>query len=53
MGLVAIGKTNYEIASILGIAIKTVEKYMTVLYIKTDVRNRVELVLWHLAAATR
>jgi two-component system nitrate/nitrite response regulator NarL len=39
------GKTNREIAAMLDISEKTVKHYMTVLMLKLDARNRVEVVL--------
>lgn len=41
--LVARGKSNHEIASLLDISVKTVECYVTRLLRKTGVRSRVEL----------
>ena len=42
--LVMLGKSNSEIANLLGIAEKTARNHVSSLYQKTETRNRVELV---------
>jgi len=44
--LVVAGKTNKEIGLILSICEKTVEKHVSELCAKLNVRSRVEAVLW-------
>nr|WP_042184443.1 LuxR C-terminal-related transcriptional regulator [Kibdelosporangium sp. MJ126-NF4]CEL16299.1 regulatory protein, LuxR [Kibdelosporangium sp. MJ126-NF4]CTQ94222.1 regulatory protein, LuxR [Kibdelosporangium sp. MJ126-NF4] len=45
--LVAEGKTNRQIAAVLGVSEKTVESYLTQLFTKTGCRTRVELTAAH------
>ena len=46
-GLVADGLKNREIASELGIAVQVVRNYLSMIYDKVGVSNRVELALWY------
>jgi DNA-binding NarL/FixJ family response regulator len=45
--LVAQGMKNHEIATDLGIATYVVRNYLTAIYDKIGVSNRVELALWY------
>jgi DNA-binding NarL/FixJ family response regulator len=45
--LVADGLKNREIADTLGISSKVVKNYMTKIYDKIGVNNRLELALWY------
>lgn len=45
--LVAQGLKNREIAAELGIGVHVVRNYLSVIYDKIGVGNRVELALWH------
>lgn len=42
----ACGKSNKAIALSLGITINTVEKYLTLIYQKINVKSRGEAILW-------
>ena len=44
---VAQGLTNREIAHELGISHKVVKKYVSEIYLKVGVRNRIGLALWY------
>jgi len=44
---VAQGLTNREIADELGISHKVVKKYVSQIYLKVGVRNRIGLALWY------
>ncbi|MCB9421394.1 MAG: response regulator transcription factor [Ardenticatenaceae bacterium] len=44
--LTAVGKTNREIALVLEISVKTIEKCLTIIYEKLGVRSRVETAVW-------
>jgi DNA-binding NarL/FixJ family response regulator len=46
-GLVADGLKNREIAGELGIAVQVVRNYLSMIYDKVGVSNRVELALWY------
>jgi DNA-binding NarL/FixJ family response regulator len=45
--LVALGLKNPEIATTLGIGVHVVRNYLTTVYDKVGVSNRVELALWY------
>ena len=47
MELVAQGRTNREIAHKLGISDKVVKKYVSEIYLRVGVRNRIGLALWY------
>lgn len=47
VGLVANGLNNREIATELGISVVAVRNYLTGIYDKIRVSNRVELALWY------
>lgn len=49
VGLVANGLKNPEIATELGISVVVVRNYLTAIYDKIGVSNRVELALWYWA----
>jgi len=44
---VAQGLTNREIAHELGISAKVVKKYVSEIYLRVGVRNRIGLALWY------
>ncbi len=44
--LIALGKNNREIAQVLGISVKTIEKHVGKLYAKLGVDSRAEAVVW-------
>jgi len=44
--LVAVGKTNQEIAGALFVSLKTVEVTLTRIYRKLGIRSRTELAVW-------
>ena len=46
-GLVADSLKNREIAGELGIAVQVVRNYLSMIYDKVGVSNRVELALWY------
>lgn len=46
LNLVALGKTNEEIAHELSLAEKTIKNNLCVIIQKLEVRNRVELAIW-------
>lgn len=48
-GLIAAGNTNQQIADILGISIKTVEKHRESLHRKFGFRNTADVCRWALA----
>ena len=45
--MVAMGLKNREIANRLGIGVHVVRNYISAIYDKIGVNNRVELALWH------
>jgi DNA-binding CsgD family transcriptional regulator len=53
VALVALGKTNKEVAQAVSLSVKSVERHLRNVYERNNLRNRAELVLRSQGAATR